>query len=56
MDEQHKKNALRHIDLAINYWNEKANGINAWWDKTRYEKSYCLEQVKYFENLKKQYI
>jgi hypothetical protein len=56
MEYYQKQNALRVINNAITHWKEKAKGINMWWDKTRYDKEYCLTQVEYFENIKKQYL
>ena len=56
MEAYQKQNALRVINNAITHWSEKSQCINMWWDKTRHTKEYCLTQVEYFENIKKQYI
>jgi len=55
MDENNKKERIRVINSAINYWTEKSQGKSYWWDKTNHTKEYCIEQIKYFKNMLKNY-
>lgn len=42
------------IDNAINNWEQRYNGVVFWFDVKKYSKEWCLEQILYFKNLKKQ--
>ena len=41
------------IDNAINNWKQRYNGVIFWFDVKTYSKEWCLEQIEFFENLKK---
>ena len=45
-----EKKELRDIAIkgAISYWLDKKNGVNMWWDKSRYTKEQCDKNIKYF--------
>jgi hypothetical protein len=42
----------RYIENAVSNWNDKLNGVYKYWEKQRYTKDFCLEQIEYFKNFK----
>lgn len=46
------KRQQMYIAGAVSYWTDKKNGVNHWWDKSRYNAEYCDKQMQYFKDLK----
>jgi hypothetical protein len=50
--ENQEKNRSRHIENAVNNWNNKLNNIYMWWEEKKYSKEFCLKQIEFFKNIK----
>jgi hypothetical protein len=54
MQPSKEENILRHIEIAIWYWEEKLKGTKFWWHENDYSKQWIISQIKYFKEYKPQ--
>lgn len=43
---------MQAILNAISIWEYRLENGSFWWDNKEYEKSYCIEQIRFFKEMK----